>query len=77
MIDVESEIKNRIVCDPEILRGKPVIRGTRIPVYAIIESIGNGSTEDEIVYDFPDLTVADVRAALAYYVRVMAAPISA
>ena len=77
MIDIEQEIEKRIVCDPEILRGKPVIRGTRIPVYVIIESFGNGSTESEILYDFPDLTVEDVRAALAYYVRVMAAPNSA
>lgn len=77
MSNIEREIDKRIVCDPEILRGKPVIRGTRIPVYVIIESFGNGNTESEILEDFPDLTVEDVRAALAYYVRVMAAPISA
>ena len=77
MFDVDNEIAKRIVCDPEILRGKPVVRGTRIPVYVIIESFGTGSTEAEIVDDYPDLTVEDVRAALAYYVRYMAAPISA
>jgi uncharacterized protein (DUF433 family) len=54
-----------------------VVRGTRITVYVINESFGNGCTEAEIVDDFPDLTVEDVRAALAYYVRVMAEPISA
>lgn len=77
MNHIEREIEKRIVRDPEILRGKPVVRGTRIPVYVIVESFGNGSTESEILEDFPDLTVEDVRAALAYYVRVMAAPISA
>jgi uncharacterized protein (DUF433 family) len=77
MQDIDIEIHKRIHRAPEILGGKSVVRGTRIPVYVIIESFGNGCTEAEIVDDFPDLSVEDVRAALAYYVRVMAKPISA
>ena len=78
MKDIEIEIQNRIHQDPEILSGKPVIRGTRIPVYAIIDSFGSGCSESEIVDDFPDLSIEDVRAALAFYLKEVAAyPISA
>lgn len=78
MIDIQDEIRKRIVSDPAILSGKPVIRGTRIPVYVIIDYFGNGSTEVEIVDDYPDLTVEDVRAALAFYLQEVAeAPMSA
>lgn len=78
MNNIESEISSRIVRDPEILGGKPVVRGTRIPVYVIIDSFANGSTEVEIIDDFPDLVVEDVRAALAFHLRELdAEPISA
>jgi len=78
MIDVDREIQERIHSDPEILSGKPVLRGTRIPVYVIIDSFGSGSSEAEIVDDYPDLEIEDVRAALAYYLKeVAASPISA
>lgn len=69
MIDIDAAIQNRIHQDPEILCGKPVIRGTRIPVYVVIDLFSNGYSEAEIIDDFPDLYVEDVRAALAYYLR--------
>ncbi|MBX3440348.1 MAG: DUF433 domain-containing protein [Planctomycetaceae bacterium] len=69
MQDIELEIKERIVRDPEILRGKPVIRGTRISVSVIIDLFWNGIGEAEIVDDYPSLEIEDVRAALAFHLR--------
>jgi len=46
--------------------GKPCIRGLRITVYDVLEYLAGGMTEDQILADFPDLTVADIRACLAF-----------
>ncbi len=69
MYDIEQEIHRRIVCDPEILSGKPVVRGTRISVDIIIDRLWNGVAESEIVEDYPSLSLDDVRAALAFHLR--------
>ncbi len=61
-----EDLMNRIVTDPQILVGKPVIKGTRIPVYLIIEFLANGVTEEEILDQYPSLTKKDVKAALLY-----------
>ncbi len=57
---------DRIVVDPQILVGKPVIKGARIPVYLIIEFLANGLTEEEALDEYPELKKADVKAALLY-----------
>ncbi len=46
---------DRITMDPEVLSGKPVIKGTRIPVYLVIELLANGMTEKEILLQYPTL----------------------
>jgi len=46
--------------------GKPCIRGLRITVYDILEYLAGGMTPAEIVSDFPQLTLADIRACLAF-----------
>lgn len=56
----------RIVIDQEVLAGKPVIKGTRIPVYLIIELLGNGLTEKEVLRQYPTLKKEDIKAALLY-----------
>jgi uncharacterized protein (DUF433 family) len=61
-----EEIADRITIDPEVLSGKPVIKGTRIPVYLIIELLANGMTENEILRQYPTLEKEDVKAALLY-----------
>jgi uncharacterized protein (DUF433 family) len=61
-----EELMDRIVVDPEILVGKPVIKGTRIPVYLIIEFLANGLTQEEILYQYPTLKKEDIKAALLY-----------
>lgn len=66
-----EEIEKRITTNPEIYRGKPIIRGTRVPVYLVVGFLELGQTAEEIVDDYPELTIEDVGAAAAYdaYVR--------
>jgi len=56
---------DRIVIDPAIGHGKPVIRGTRVPVTIVIGSLAGGMTFEEIQREY-DLTVDDIRAALRF-----------
>lgn len=58
-------MNERIVIDPKICHGKPVIRGTRTPVAIVIGSLAGGMTFGEIQADY-DLTAEDIRAALAF-----------
>ena len=51
---------------PEVRGGKPCFIGTRITVYDVLEYLAGGMTPDEIVYDFPELTIDHVRAALEF-----------
>ena len=48
--------KNHIASDPEILRGKPRLKGTRIPVGLVLGYLAAGKTAEEIIAEFPDLT---------------------
>jgi len=57
---------NRIEMDVGKLAGKPVIKGTRIPVYLIVELIAAGMKPEEIIKEYPELTLEDVKAALSY-----------
>jgi len=61
-----EEFMDRIVVDHEILGGKPVIKGTRIPVYLIIEVLGNVLTVKEVLWEYPTITKEDIKAALLY-----------
>lgn len=62
----------RIIRDPAIMLGKPVIRGTRITVELILRKLGGGVTPAEIVEDYPRLTEDDIRAAQAYAADIVA-----
>jgi uncharacterized protein (DUF433 family) len=57
---------NRIDINPAIMMGKPVIRGTRITVELILRKLAEGSSEDELLQDYPHITREDIRAAVAY-----------
>lgn len=59
-------LAERITVDPNILLGKPVIAGTRIPVYLILNLLAAGYTPERVIEAYPGLTVDDVRAALEY-----------
>ncbi len=58
--------KQFVVSDPEILRGKPRLKGTRIPVSLVLGFLAAGKTFDEIVAEFPDLTREQIAACLDY-----------
>lgn len=55
-----------ITIEPGKRSGKPCVRGLRITVYDVLEYLASGMTQDEILTDFPDLTVEDIRACLAF-----------
>ena len=57
---------DRIVLDPAIRSGKPIIRGTRITVADILDYLAGGMSPSDIVADFPDLDEEDIRAAVAF-----------
>lgn len=56
----------RIEINPQKMGGKPVIRGTRIPVYFILELLANGWSFEEILENYPQLTREDILAAIRY-----------
>ena len=56
----------RITLDPEVLGGKPAIRGTRLAVEFVLELLAAGESETEILDQYPGLTKADILACLAY-----------
>lgn len=57
---------DRIVMDPKILVGKPVIRGTRIAVEFVIDLLAEGWSTQQILSNYPHLTAADITACLRY-----------
>ena len=56
----------RIEINPEIMGGKPVIRGTRVPVEIVLRKLGAGMSHEAIIADQPRLTTEDIRAAQAF-----------
>lgn len=58
--------ENRIVRDPAICGGEPVFRTTRVTLRTVLASLAEGATPEEIIADFPTLTMDDVRAAIAF-----------
>jgi uncharacterized protein (DUF433 family) len=69
-----EELLERVVVDPEVCFGRPVIRGTRIWVALILENLADGRSVAQIVAEYPQLTELDVRAALAYAASTLAGP---
>jgi uncharacterized protein (DUF433 family) len=61
-----EELLNRISINPNICFGKPCIRGHRIWVSLILDLLAAGMTSDEIIEDYPGLTIEDVQACIAY-----------
>ena len=55
-----------IEVNPKVMMGKPVIRGTRIPVELLLRKLGEGATVEALLEDYPRLTAADLNAAMAY-----------
>jgi len=66
-----DQLLQRITVNPEVMVGKPVIRGTRIPVAMILRMLGEGIPLEQILREYPRLERADIDAALAYAARVV------
>jgi len=62
----DQELLSRISCDPKILRGKPVIKGTRLSVDYILNLMAHGSSIDEILDEYGGLQRDDIRACLLF-----------
>jgi uncharacterized protein (DUF433 family) len=61
-----DNILERISIDPKVCFGKPCIKGTRIWVSLLLDFLGNGDTEEELLKAYPQLTHEDILAAIAY-----------
>jgi uncharacterized protein (DUF433 family) len=69
IIQQEGERKvqvHRITVDPEIHHGKPCIKGTRIPVYLILEMLEYGYSFSQIMEEYPSVSVEEIKACIAY-----------
>ena len=64
--DIVMDWRARISSDPAICHGQVCIKGTRIPVFVVLENLAAGEALDAIFKSYPSLTVEDVRASLAY-----------
>jgi uncharacterized protein (DUF433 family) len=65
MVMAAIEIAPRIVVDEKVCFGKPVIKGTRVPVVVVLHELANGMSPEEIAEEY-GITVEDVRAAVRY-----------
>ncbi|OQA46786.1 MAG: hypothetical protein BWY52_00576 [Chloroflexi bacterium ADurb.Bin325] len=65
--------EERIVIDPDVLVGKPVVRGTRLAVEFIIDLFAQGWAERDVLQNYPGLTKEDIQACFAYASRTLKA----
>jgi uncharacterized protein (DUF433 family) len=61
-----ADWRERISADPAVLVGKPVVRGTRLAVEFILDLVAEGCSFEEVMANYPGLTVEDIRACVAY-----------
>ena len=67
----DEQLLQRIVLDPEVMVGKPVIRGTRLTVDFILNLLAHGSSEKEILEEYKGLTKEDIRACFLFATRTL------
>ena len=68
-------LEDLIEVNPAVMMGKPVVRGTRIPVEIILEKLAAGESEDDLLAAHPRLTREAIHAALAYAARALRADV--
>ncbi len=69
---MEEQLLQRIEMNPAVMAGKPVIRGTRIPVELVVKMLAQGISESKILSEYPHLKLEDIRAALTYAAQILA-----
>jgi uncharacterized protein (DUF433 family) len=62
----------RIETRPDVMLGKPVIKGTRVPVELILRKLSEGATQADLIDAYPRLSAEDIRAAMAYAADIIA-----
>lgn len=67
-----ENLLERIEVNPAVMLGKPVIKGTRVPVELILRKLSEGATESDLLDGYPRLTKIDIQAALAYAASMLA-----
>jgi uncharacterized protein (DUF433 family) len=70
--EIRVTLSDRIEVNPKVMLGKPVIRGTRIPVELILRKLGEGASEEDLLDAYPHLNVEDIRAAMLYAAEALA-----
>jgi uncharacterized protein (DUF433 family) len=65
----DEQLLNRIIIDPKVMVGKPVIKGTRLTVEYILNLLAHGTTVEEILQEYEGLTREDIQAALLFATR--------
>jgi uncharacterized protein (DUF433 family) len=68
---MNTKYQNRIIVDPKVMVGKPVIKGTRITVELILRLLAQGQTIEEILKAYPHLKKEDILAALEYATKII------
>lgn len=69
---MDADMLVRVAVDPRIMRGKPVIRGTRIPVDLLVRMVAQRIPDAEILREYPRLQADDIKAALLYSAEIVA-----
>jgi uncharacterized protein (DUF433 family) len=69
-MNTEEELLERIVVNPKIMGGKPIVKGTRITVEQVLKLLAQGLSSTEIVKDYPHLTKDDISAVLLYAAKI-------
>jgi uncharacterized protein (DUF433 family) len=62
----DKQLQDRIVLDPKVMVGKPVIRGTRLTVDFILNLLAHGTTEDDILNEYKGLEIEDIQACFLF-----------
>ena len=63
---MKKDLLQKIVINPKICHGKPIIKGTRIMVSVILENLAEGLSFEEIIENYPSLTIDDIKAAILF-----------
>jgi len=66
-----NTLMDRIIRDPKVMGGKPVVKGTRVTMETILRRLASGLSVEDLLKEYPQLTEEDVRAALEYAARML------
>ena len=65
---------DRITCDPTVMSGQPVIKGTRVPVSVLLWMLAGGETTETVLANYPNISADDLKAALAFAAETLESP---